>query len=170
MKVVRLICQVAALTIIACTIGCCQKKAPDEVLNKNLFVVKQDMARIAQGIRYYTLDHDGHMPENLSILVDEKVLSLRGPYRGPYVEDDALFDDRIPAIPGLQPPTSFHYVPCPLGAPPRTVILYPNIRGENYLLYVLRLDGEIDLLTPEQYEKEIKALGRGYDSLPEIDQ
>lgn len=115
--------------------------------------VKRDIEAISVCVRQYALTHGGRLPPSLGDFA---------------IGRDCLVDDRIPIVDGSRPSSSYRYVPCKPDAPPRTVILYPNIRGADAPLYLLRLDGTIDTPSLEEYEREIKKLGQDYDSLPTV--
>lgn len=108
-------------------------------------------------LRYNRLSR-GRLPKTLSELTS-----------GP----DALLDisflvhPAFPVVPGSDPPSSYRYVPCEPTASSAKIILYPNAKPGTRHLIVLRYVHGTCSLAPEDYEKEIRALGEDYDSLPE---
>ena len=77
-----------------------------------------------------------------------------------------LVHPSIPVIPGSKPPMSYHYI-CPSDeTPAKAIMLYPNIRDDPELFVVVRADGTMDGLSADDFERELRAVGVDYGSLP----
>ena len=101
----------------------------------------------------------------------EPPVSLRQLVDTRWLEEDDLTHAAIPVVPGSDPPTSYHYVPCGREAPGDRIIVYPNARANRRFMggvYVLRRDMCIEELSAEEYEKQVRALGEDYRKLPEM--
>ena len=146
---IQMLVAVVALTI---TGSSCQRRIC--ILRRNYH--KENLKIISYALLLYSDDHKGVLPASLS--------KLQKAY---LAQQEALVHPRIPIVPGSKPPTSYHYISCEPDASPETIIVYPNYRGEGAPLCVLTYGGEIKELTPEEYEKAVRALGGDYDSLPE---
>ena len=127
--------------------------------------VAGDLREIWLALEGYRADHDGAWPGSLADLYPE---CLR--------DKESLSCPTIPSVPGIKPRTSYGYVPCRNDAPADTIIVYANVRGRrdeevpaHLPLFVLRFNGAVGFLKPDEFENAIRALGEDYDSLPEME-
>ena len=104
----------------------------------------------------YTLPIE-NVPESLQDMVRSD---------GYYLDPGVLLHPHIPTVPGSEPPSAYHYIPCAEDAPPDTVVLFPNVRAGPEGQFVMFRGLGVGRMPRDEYEAAVRAAGFDYDSLP----